>query len=122
MSRESAIVARTREVAEAVDLLREEIEARLPIPVPEPRGYVTDLRPLSAAALGLRFCHDRETGRSLAQLMKRVPDEYVTDERVRCVCGGEMDRTGLWTDCPGGCGRTFIADAGAVYAARIPAE
>jgi hypothetical protein len=120
--KDNAVSTRTREVADAVDELRAVIEARLPIPVPEPRGYVTDPRPLSAAALGLRFCHDRETGQSLAKLMKRVPDEYVTDERVRCVCGGEMDRTGLWTECPGGCGRTFIADDGAVYAARIPTD
>jgi hypothetical protein len=120
--KDNAVSIRTREVAEAVDALRQEIQARLPIPVPEPRGYVTDPRPLSAAALSLRFCHDYETGQSLAQLMKRVPDEYVTDTTARCHCGATLDRTALWTACPGGCGRTFISDEDAVYAARIPAD
>ena len=118
--KDNAVSARTREVADEVEALRRTIEERMPIPVADPRGYVSEPALPSAAMLGLSFCHDYETGESLAKLLKRVPAEYVTEQAVQCLCGAEVVRARLWTECPGECGRLFIADEFGAYAVRLP--
>jgi hypothetical protein len=120
--KESAIVARTREISEAVDDLRGEIERRLPIPVPELRGYVSQPSRPRALSLGLRLCVDVEAGTSLAQKLRPVPAEYVTEAdgvvTVRCRCGETHVRAELH-ECAG-CDRWFVGDASGVWAVRLP--
>jgi len=119
-SKESAIVARTREVGEAVHDLRATIEERLPVPRPEPRGYVSDLRQPRALELGLRLCVHAETGDSLAKRLKVVPARFVDDDTIKCLCGSVVPRTAdRLTECEG-CDRWFVSDDSGTWAVRLP--
>jgi hypothetical protein len=84
----------------------------------------------SGLALAMRLCRDGDT--SLAQLLRRVPAEYVgaavrlADRHpvqvVGCVCGAAQEATDGLRACSGGCGRHFIADDGGVWAFRLPPQ
>lgn len=123
-SKESAIVARTREVAEAtadvataVNRHRAVIEQHLPR---VQRGYVTYPRRASALELGLRLCVHAPTGDSLAKRLKVVPAEYVDDEAIRCVCGETVARRADRLEQCGGCDRWFVSDDSGTWAVRLP--
>lgn len=118
------VATATGDVAGAVDGLRRTIQERLPVPRPEPRGYVSDLRRPRALALGLRLCVDVDAGTSLADKLRPVPAEYVTEEdgvvTVHCLCGETHERAELH-ECAG-CDRWFIGDVSGVWAVRLPTE
>lgn len=124
--KDNAVSLRTRELTAAVDALHGTLRERLPVPAPDPRGYVADLARFPALRMALRFCVDvRAPGDvdGLASLVKRVPEKYVDRERrvVRCLCGEEV----AWGDlreCGGGCGRWFAVDESGAYAARLESE
>jgi hypothetical protein len=118
------VATATEDVAGAVDALRKTIERHMPIPVPEPRGYVARPKRYSALQIGLRLCVDVEAGTSLAQKLRPVPAEYLTDDdgvvTVRCVCGETHERVELH-ECAG-CDRWFVGDESGVWAVRLPTE
>lgn len=117
--KESAIVARTRQVAEAVDDLRAVIERHLPVVDPV-RGYQTFPRRMSALELGLALCVHAETGDSLAARLKVVPAEYVDEDTIRCVCGETVARRDDRLEQCAGCDRFFCSDDSGTWAVRLP--
>lgn len=124
--KESAIVGRTREIAEAVQDVRAVIERHLPVIRDEAdvRGYQTYPKRLRALHLGLSLCVHAPTGDSLAKRLKVVPAEYIDrapdgKTTVRCLCGAEHERAEL-VECPGGCNRWFVGDDSGVWAVRLP--
>lgn len=119
--KESAIVARTRELGEAVVDLRRTIEEALR-PVREQRGYVSYPRRPRALELGLRLCVDAETGDSLAKRLKVVPAEYVDDDVIRCVCASFVPRRADRLEQCLGCDRWFVSDDSGTWAVRLPAD
>lgn len=118
--KDNAVSSRTREVADAVDALRRTIEERMPIPVTEPRGYVSQPARPRALELGLRLCVHAETGDSLAKRLRIVPAEYVDEDTIRCACGQVVARTADRLERCSGCDRFFCSDDSGTWAVKLP--
>lgn len=93
------------------------------------RGYVSFPRRVDGLTLALRLCVDRAQGKTLAQLFRRVPGEYVgratrlADKRevsmVACPCGAGVEVGQRLAQCE--CGRWFVADERGAWAAKLDA-
>ena len=81
------------------------------------RSYPRHVDPIT---LGLRLCRSEDG--ALAELLKQVPAEYVTDGAVSCRCGETVTPArDQWTFCTGtGCNRVFAVGDDGVWAARLP--
>lgn len=124
--KENAVSVATRDLTDAVDRLHGTLRERLPEPLREDRGYLTDLGRFPALRMALRFCVEvRGAGDvdGLASLVKRVPPGFVdvAERRVRCVCGAVVEFGDL-APCPGACGRFFAADGSGAFVVRFEAE
>jgi hypothetical protein len=59
----------------------------------------------------------------LEQFRVVVPDEFVEDDAVKCVCGSATPvAPARVTECLGSCGRFFLQSRGGVRCARYPVE
>lgn len=103
------------------------------------RGYVSEpnltFRGRPGLALAMAVCRTQDeegVWHGLAELLRRVPEEYVAAavrlsdrmevQIVQCPCGApQMAGNGL-VECAGGCSRWYVADESGVWAMRLPEQ
>jgi hypothetical protein len=125
MDRKQQDALRAREV-DALEEIGDHLRALNDRPREARPGRSAHMRRFPALRMSLAFCRDvRGVGdvEGLAQLMRRVPDEYVdrAERAVRCVCGASVPFGDL-AACPGSCGRWFAADESGAWAVRFDAD
>ncbi len=104
----------------AVEQIEVNLRALHAKPAPEHRPGAHELRRFPALRAALACCRDVKAGEGLAELFRRVPDEYVngTERVLSCVCGASVPFGDL-QECPGACGRYFASDGSGAWAAKF---